>query len=121
MDIKIMDNKYLYKPLKLLSLSAKDLRFIPLKSYIEKIYDYIVSEAFKGNLYTYIDFRKNNIAYKNIKYIIEELYILFPDVKFIKIESNNENIVYKADWDKADWDKADWHNNYDDCIENLII
>jgi hypothetical protein len=107
---------------KLSILNAKDLQLLPLRFYIEKIYNSIVNEALKGKLNINIIFKKDNL--NKIRSIINELIILFPDVKFIKIGKNkDEDIIYIVDWSKNNYDDYDEYYNYDNhnLYENIFI
>ena len=90
-------------------MTAKDLRILPLKNVVEKIYDMIVATALRGH--TFVDFTmcllleyyNMNVDLdtpENVAYIFEELRKLFPGVLFFDREMHNKNgkILWRACW-----------------------
>jgi hypothetical protein len=81
-------------------MTARDLRMLPLKNVVEKIYDMVVTSALCGH--TFVDFTLVLLLeyYKmnpeldtpeNVAYIFEELYKLFPGVRIFEREIQNRN------------------------------
>ena len=94
-------------------MTAKDLRLLPLKNVIEKIYDMVVTSALCGH--TFVDFTLVLLLeyYKmnpeldtpeNVAYIFEELQKLFPCVRFFEREIQNKNgkILWRVCWKNID-------------------
>ena len=90
-------------------MTAKDLRILPLKNVIEKIYDMVVASALRGH--TFVDFTMSLLLEyynmnvdldtpENVAYIFEELRKLFPGVLFFDREMRNKNgkILWRACW-----------------------
>lgn len=94
-------------------MTAKELRMLPLKNVIEKIYDMIVTSALCGH--TFVDFTMcllleyYNMNHEldtpeNVAYILEELSKLFPGVRFFEREIQNKNgkILWRVCWKNMD-------------------
>jgi hypothetical protein len=90
-------------------MTAKDLRILPLKNVVEKIYDMVVASALRGH--TFVDFTMSLLLEyynmnvdldtpENVAYIFEELRKLFPGVLFFDRETHNKNgkILWRACW-----------------------
>lgn len=90
-------------------MTEKDLRILPLKNVIEKIYEMVVTSALRGH--TFVDFTmvlmlkyyNLNIDLdtpKNVAYIFEELGKLFPGVRIFdrEIKNNNGKTLWRACW-----------------------
>lgn len=94
-------------------MTAKELRMLPLKNVIEKIYDMIVTSALCGH--TFVDFTMCLLLEyynmnpeldtpENVAYILEELSKLFPGVRFFEREIQNKNgkILWRVCWKNMD-------------------
>jgi len=90
-------------------MSARDLRIIPLKNVVEKIYDMVVATALRGH--TFVDFTMSLLLEyynmnvdldtpKNVAYIFEELVKLFPGVRIFdrEMKNNNGKTLWRACW-----------------------
>jgi hypothetical protein len=88
-------------------MTAKDLRMLPLKNVIEKIYDMTISSAECGH--TFVDFtmvllleyyrmKPELDSPENMEYIFEELGKLFPDVRFFERGIKNGKILWRICW-----------------------
>ena len=90
-------------------MTAKDLRILPLKNVVEKIYDMVVASALCGHtfvdftMFLFLDYYNMNVDLdtpENVAYIFEELRKLFPGVRFFDREMQNKNgkILWRACW-----------------------